>query len=89
MSWNHRVVRKTHPETGEYSYQIHEVFYDDDGNAEYWTAEAVVPFGETLEQLQKELACFQDALKATVLAEATVDGVLTLVEDHAGSGSPR
>jgi hypothetical protein len=37
MHWNHRVIRSRR--NGEEWYAIHEVYYDDDGKPETYTAE--------------------------------------------------
>ncbi len=50
MSWNHRVVRH-----GQNSYQIHEVYYKDDGSIRDITMRGVAPFGETADALRAEL----------------------------------
>jgi hypothetical protein len=50
MSWDHRVIRKSDEEG--ISYQVYEVYYDENGEHEYWTKEAMRPFGETLEELR-------------------------------------
>jgi hypothetical protein len=73
MSWNHRVIK----EEGEDLFQIHEVYYDDEGNIVTWTAEPVAPCGESLEILIKEIAMFLQAVDKPVLH---VDGT-TLRED--------
>jgi len=54
MSWDYRVVRKRHEQTGETFYAVHEVFYDEENRAWDCTKEPVLPMGESLEGLRKE-----------------------------------
>lgn len=59
-SWNYRVVRKSskyqNSEIGEervdYSYGIHEAYYDDNRHVGMITESPVEPFGETIEELR-------------------------------------
>ena len=67
MTWNYRVFRE---DDGEYV--IREVFYGEDGAILGCTANAVEPFGSTLEELAQTLADFQSALALPVL---TVDDI--------------
>lgn len=55
MSWNYRVIRMdvTHPE--QPVYQLHEVFYDEDGKP-YGCSESLVSVeGETVEEIKGDL----------------------------------
>lgn len=52
-TWSYRVMRTdTH---GEITYGIHEVYYDDAGNVQFWSSNQVAPSGETLEELRTDL----------------------------------
>ncbi len=53
MTWNHRVVRHE-GDDGPY-FQIHGVYYDKDGEPNSITANAVAPFGESPEELKREI----------------------------------
>ena len=77
MSWNHRVIRRT-SETGSVSYQIHEVYYDEQDRVEAWTESPVAPMGETLHELRDELGQFLRALDSPVLVEHENAGTVTL-----------
>ena len=77
MSWNHRVIRKV--DEGEVSYQVYEVYYDENGEHEYWTKDAVRPFGETLEELRSDIRSFFHASKMPILEFKEVEGRVTLV----------
>ena len=63
--WNYRVVRT---EEEQYdSYQLYEVYYDDDGKIEGMTENAMQPYGESVEELQSDLEYMMEALKQPVL----------------------
>ena len=47
MSWNYRVIE--HEDEDVKFYQIHEVYYDKDGNPESMTEDASLPFGDNVE----------------------------------------
>jgi len=71
--WNHRVIKHTktitidgEPET-ETKFSIHEVLYDENGNLNGYTEDALEPYGETLLELADDLARFQEALSKPVL----------------------
>lgn len=59
MGWNHRIL--AHEYKGEIYLQIHEVYYDDDGNPKSYTSEAISVGGESLKSitwtLNKMLQC--------------------------------
>jgi hypothetical protein len=66
MTWNHRVVKyKTRNLFGDpdVGYAIHEVFYDNDGNVQGMTANAVSPWGDTKDELRLELLRMIEALE--------------------------
>ena len=60
MSWNHRVIHSVI--NGEDIYQIHEVFYDDEGKPVSCTVEGVSPLGETKRELIEDMGRFSRAL---------------------------
>ena len=66
MSWNYRVMRR-HDVDG-YVFAIHEVFYDDAGKPDSWTAEPSWPQGETFRELTEDIANYQRAFQRPVLA---------------------
>jgi hypothetical protein len=53
MIWNYRAIKETCE--GETVYQVHECYYDDKGELERWTKDAVCAQGETLTELMVEL----------------------------------
>jgi len=71
--WNHRVLWVA-DESGGGAYRVHEVYYDDDGRIEGWTAGPVEPLGESLSELREEIRYFLTALRRPVLEEAEDEG---------------
>ena len=80
-SWNYRVIRKPTPDTDSVVYQIHEVYYREDGTIEGWTAEPVTPLGESVEELREDIRYFLQAFRRPVLEEKTASGTELLLED--------
>lgn len=64
--WNNRVVKTKMPD-GEYFYQIHEVFYDDNGKASLCTESGISPCGDDIDELKKSYEMMAEAFKAPVL----------------------
>lgn len=65
--WNHRVIKREI--RGEVSFGIHEVYYGEDNVPHSYTTEPVEPYGDTLEELEKDLERFKLALKKPVLTK--------------------
>lgn len=69
MSWNYRVVfddiNALDNEIGEYT--IREVFYDEDGEVDFWDDEAAVPNGNSYEELQDDMNLFMEAFELPCL----------------------
>ncbi len=78
-AWNYRVI-KTSGHESNVIYQIIEVYYDDDGVIEYWSAKPDAAGGEDLEGLKDDLLHQLEALDKPVLAEHDDGGRITLVE---------
>ena len=56
MTWNYRVIYLPKEENDDSffnqdSFVIREVFYDDEGNIEFWSSEDASPMGETFEEI--------------------------------------
>lgn len=81
--WNHRVIRKPNgdDDDGGATYAIHEVYYDDQGRIENWTASPMEPFGESPAELREDIRWFLQACRRPILELRTVDGRETLVPD--------
>jgi hypothetical protein len=80
ITWNYRVFRE---DDGEYI--IREVFYAEDGAILGCTANAVEPYGRTLEELSQTLADFQSALALPVLTLEDIPQPAALPERKVGS----
>ena len=71
MSWNYRVIE--HEDEDVKFYQIHEVYYDKDGNPESMTEDASLPFGDNVEELNHTLIYMISALTKPVLPYTMFD----------------
>ncbi len=73
--WNYRVVRKKHTwhdptqntEQENYSYAIHEAYYDDNGYVGAITQEPVAPYGDTVEELRHSWVMMVEAFGQPIL----------------------
>ena len=68
MSWNYRVI-----ENPDGYYTIHEVYYNQDNQIVLYSAEAIAPGGETLEELRSDLMYMAAALSKTALLEKDIE----------------
>jgi hypothetical protein len=82
--WNYRVIRRDDKETDTVTYQVHEVYYADNGTIEGWTKNAVKPMGENLFELREDIRYFLRSFRLPVLEEKTIDGQtqLHVDDDH-------
>ena len=80
-NWNYRVIRKTCPKTSMVTYQVHEVYYAEDGDIDCWTQQPVEPLGTSEAQLRNDVHAFLAAFRKPVLEEKFVLGQLQLVEE--------
>ncbi len=65
------------------TYQVHEVYYREDGGIEGWTQESVAPMGETAAELREDIRYFLHAFRRPILEEQETDEGSTLVSDDA------
>ena len=79
--WNHRVIHKHHQQTDDHTYQVHEVYYDDNGNIDKWTISPVSPMGETPYELREEIKYFIKAFQKPILIEISKDGKDEFIPD--------
>ncbi len=79
--WNYRVVRKAFPSSDTQSYEVHEVYYADDGSIESWTADPVAPQGESSAELREDIRWFLQAFRRPILDLRVVEGRDELVAD--------
>ena len=70
MSWNHRVLATEVPYpdgTTEMYFEIHEVYYDEDGNPNGYTANPITIGGDSLEGLNWTVDRIKESLTKTIL----------------------
>ena len=80
-TWNYRVIRKTCAQTGQIIFQIHEVYYAEDGSIDCWTQQPVEPLGTSEAQLRNDVHGFLAAFRLPVLEEKNTLGQVRLVEE--------
>lgn len=77
--WNYRVVEKnitnkidcSNIEYDTTSYEIHEVYYDEDDNITMWSAESISPYGEgCLKDLEVDIKFMFEACSKPILKES-------------------
>lgn len=78
-TWNYRVI-KTLDNEADVIYQIIEVYYDEDGAIEYWSAQPDAAGGEDLDGLKDDLLHQLEALDKPVLIEQQDGDRVVLVE---------
>jgi hypothetical protein len=79
--WNYRVIRKDEDKAGTASYQIHEVYYQENGVIDGWTETPVHPCGDTREELREDIRFFLKAFQRPVLEAKEMDGKEVLMAD--------
>ena len=84
VTWNYRVIAKKCAKSGLVTYQIHEVYYTEDGGIDCWTQQPVEPLGTSEAHLRNDLHAFLAAFRSPVLEEKLVLGQLQLVEEKQG-----
>jgi len=69
MTWNHRVLTREYKgfNEAEVLFEIHEVFYNDDGIPEMCTEDAVSVVGDNLAELKQTLRWMRKALRQPIL----------------------
>lgn len=82
MTWNYRVVLEPKESDdslfSEDNFSIREVFYDENGEINFWSDEAAAPFGVTFQEVADDFDLMAEAFKLPVL---------TLVVDEDGEES--
>jgi CRISPR/Cas system-associated exonuclease Cas4 (RecB family) len=85
VTWNYRVIAKKCPKSALVTYQIHEVYYTEDGGIDCWTQQPVEPLGSSEAHLRNDLHAFLAAFRNPVLEEKMVLGQLQLVDEKQGA----
>lgn len=81
--WNYRVGGRPdpdYPDIPDSLYAIHEVYYDDNGEVEFYSAGAQMPLGEDLEDLANDFAAMAEAFNRPVLDLNEIDILLGIEE---------
>ena len=66
MSWNYRIVARKYGDD-EYYYDIHEVYYDNDGSIKMWTRDGVGIGGYSVEELRSAYKMYGVAFNKPLL----------------------
>jgi hypothetical protein len=85
VTWNYRVIAKRCAKSGLVTYQIHEVYYTEEGGIDCWTQQPVEPLGTSEAHLRNDLHAFLAAFRNPVLEEKMVLGQLQLVDEKQGA----
>ncbi|TVR73384.1 MAG: hypothetical protein EA427_02235 [Spirochaetaceae bacterium] len=92
--WNYRVVRKKYvyhdslskKERTDYTYSIHEAYYDKNGFVGAITKDPIEPFGENIEELRHSWAMMAEAFGKPILdSEEIPEPGYERIEDPIGS----
>lgn len=78
MSWNHRVVRRTYPNThmdDSILYEIHEVYYNSDGSINGITEEPIKIREETVDDLRKTVERLTKCLESPIIDYDTLQEI--------------
>jgi hypothetical protein len=59
--WDYRVIKRHQKESDTDTYQVHEVYYQEDGTIEGWTESPVQPLRETANELREDIRFFMKA----------------------------
>ena len=79
--WSYRVIRKHGSEINPVTYQVHEVYFREDGSIWAWTKKPDVPAGDTAEELREDIRYFLQAFRGPILEERETDEGIILVPD--------
>lgn len=71
MTWNYRVIK--HDQSRPAYFAVHEVYYDEKGNVQSWTAESVVIVGDSKQEVMKTLEYIMADVRHPVLKESELD----------------
>ena len=76
MKWNYRVCKRGKSPVP--AYYIHEVYYDDDGNVQLYSADPVTPFGDLPDELYEDLALMWRAFDEIPIDLDEVDKIMKM-----------
>lgn len=92
--WNYRVIKKTQyngdgNKNPEVIYQIHEIYYLEDGTIDCWSDNPVEPLGVSEKGLRNDIQSFLSAFRKPMLEVHYVNGKAALVEEKDYSHNPK
>jgi len=80
MSWNHRVIRRIYPNVhmdDSILYEVHEVYYDEEGNIGSITQEPINIMEETVDDLRKTVERLTKCLEQPIIDYDTLEEIKT------------
>lgn len=80
-TWNYRVIKKVYPDTDEITYQVHEIYYHENGSIDCWNDTPVEPLGVSESNLRNDIRSFLGAFRLPVMEEKFINGKATLVDE--------
>lgn len=78
-TWNYRVIKKPCAPGQDATYQIHEIYYQEDGTVDCWNHTPVEPLGISESGLRNDIQSFLGAFRLPILEEHFINGKQTLV----------
>lgn len=87
MSWNYRVCKERckgydpeiHDPEDEFTYTIHEVYYNNDGGICFTSTDSMGPYGRSKEELMVDFTMMQDAFDKEII---DLDTIVYAEPDH-------
>jgi hypothetical protein len=83
MSWNYRVCHR--PTVAGGGFNIHEVYYDDEGRIILYSENPITPFGDIREELECDMSQMIDAFNQDTLNLNHVDHLISVHDNVFGS----
>ena len=80
-TWDYRVIKKPSMADQDTTFQIHEVYYHDDGRIDCWNHVPVEPLGVSEPGLRNDVQSFLSAFRLPILEERFVNGRALLIEE--------
>ena len=77
--WNYRIIKHESPE-GDW-FGVHEVHYNDDGDINAISEEAIAPIGDSSVELRKDLSMMQHAFLDDILVYDEIEFACVTVEE--------
>jgi hypothetical protein len=81
-SWNYRVIKKYSACTQETTFQIHEVYYRNNGTIDCWNSEPVEPLGVSEANLRNDIHAFLCAFRLPILEKQYINGQAHLIAEQ-------